>query len=172
MYKKVIAARGTPAWRPLSRCSEQTAAHRDCGKPHQTRERERAEHRGRAEIFYSADVAMLLGRDVIGKFFDCGIQELDGEYDKKRRDHGNVPGRTWRDDKTDRYGQHEGNCFLADRGLGFDAVDNPAQRVLGGAEKALHGAAGCAAAPDRRVLRAETPVTIVRPNIRSVAQPG
>jgi hypothetical protein len=129
--------------RPLSRCLEQSAAYRDRREPHQTRKRERAEHRGRTEIFDSADVAMLLRRDVVGKFFDCGVQELDREYDKERRDHGDVPSKTRRDDKADRYGQRKGNRLLANRGLGFDAVDNPAQRIPGGAEKPLHGAAKC-----------------------------
>jgi hypothetical protein len=129
--------------RPLSRCLEQSAAHRDRREPHQTRKRERAEHRGRTEIFDSADVAMLLRRDMVGKFFDRGVQELDGKQDKERRDHGNVPSKIWRDEKTDRHGQREGNRLLANRGLGFDAVDNPAQRIPGGAEKSLHGAAKC-----------------------------
>jgi hypothetical protein len=137
--------RRAPALRQFSRGSEQPATHRDCREPHQTGKRERAEHRGRAEIFDSADIPMLLGRDVVGKFFDCGVQKLDGEYDKKRRDHGNVPSKTRRNEKPDRHGQREGNSFLADRGLGFDAVDNPAQRVPGGADNSLHGAVGCAA---------------------------
>jgi hypothetical protein len=123
-----------------SRRSEQSAAHRDCREPHQTDKREPAEHGGRAEVFDSADVAMLLGRDVIGQFFDRGIQELDGEHDQKRRNHGNVPGKTRRDEDAERHRDDENNRLLADRGLGFDAVDNPAQRVLGGAEKSLHGA--------------------------------
>ena len=126
---------------PQSRRSEQSAAHRDCREPHQADKRESAEHGGRAEVFDSADVAMLLRRDVVGKFFDCCVQKLDREYDKERRDHGDVPSKTRRDDKADRYGQREGNRLLADRGLGLDAVDNPAQRVLGRAEKSLHGAA-------------------------------
>jgi hypothetical protein len=141
MYKKIIAARGTPAQRPRSRCSEQSATHRDRGEPHQTGKRQPAEYGGRAEILDSANVAMLLRRDVIGKFFDCSIQKLDGKHDEERRDHGNVPNDTRRDDKADRHGQREGNRLLADRGLGLDAVGNPAQRVLGRAEKSLHGAA-------------------------------
>ena len=55
----------------------------------------------------SADVAMLLGRDVIGQFFDRGIQELDGEHDQKRRNHGNVPGKTRRDEDAERHRDHE-----------------------------------------------------------------
>src|SRR4029077_9657615 len=39
---------------------------------------------------------MLLGRDVIGEFFDCGIQKLDGEEHKECRDHGDVPGQARR----------------------------------------------------------------------------
>ena len=78
---------------------------------------------------------MLLARDVVGKFFDCGVEKFYREYRQQSAYHARIPGAAWCDDQAEWQTYHDEKGFLAQRRLGSKAVGEPAQRILGGTVK-------------------------------------
>jgi hypothetical protein len=117
---------------------------------------------------------MVFRCNVIGKFLNRRVQELYRQHDEQYANHGDVPGRIWRNEEAGRYGYRENNGLLAHRCLGRHTIDDSAPRILGGTKDSLHGALPFDQAPARsqRELRYWRMLTIVHPGIRSVAQPG
>ena len=119
--------------------SDQSEAHGERREPDQSAKTQRAENRGRAEILDLADIRMMLARDVVGQLLDRRVQQLDGEHDEERGEHGNIPSEARRDDVAGRQRQRQRDRLLAHGSFGRNAVDNSAPGILGRTVNTLHG---------------------------------
>lgn len=78
---------------------------------------------------------MLLARDVVGEFFDGGVEEFYREHSQQSAYHAGIPGAAWCDDEAEWQTYDDENGFVAQRRLGSKAVGESAQRILGSAVK-------------------------------------
>src|SRR5437588_4362869 len=131
----------TPRHRSCSRdtgraaLSEQSATHRERQQPHQSGQAEATKHGRRTEIFDAPDVLVLLARDVVGEFFDGGVEEFYREHGQQSAYHAGIPGAAWCDEEAERQTYYDEKGFVAQRRLGSKAVGESTQRMLGGAVK-------------------------------------
>jgi hypothetical protein len=106
--------------------SDQPAAYGQRGQPRQPGEADGAEHRRRAMVLDPADRIVVLGRDVVGQLFDCGVEELDRKQPEQRGDHRHVPGDGRCNEDGRNEAGNEGDHLLAERSLAAKAIaDSP-----------------------------------------------
>jgi hypothetical protein len=65
----------------------------------------------------AANGVVLLRRDVIGQFFDRGVEEFDGKQPKQRTDHRHIPGKRRSDEDPGNEPRHQQDHLFAQRRL-------------------------------------------------------
>src|SRR5215469_5883802 len=121
-----------------SALSEQSASHGKRHQPYQPGKTQTAEHGSGAEILNSPDLAVLLGCDVIGEFFDPSVEEFYGEHDEQRAYHSGIPRAARGNDQAQQKSDEDQNRFVAHCRLGLKAVDDTADRILRSAVETFH----------------------------------
>ena len=113
----------------------QSETYRHSREPRQSRKPQRAEYCGGAKVLDHADVAVVLGRDMVGELLDRRIQEFDSKNHQEHADHGDIPGEIRCQKTAERHCQNENNGLLAHGRFAVDGVAEPAQRILRGAKQ-------------------------------------
>src|ERR1700687_2087754 len=103
-------------------CAERSLAPRCRSRSENTGRAETAKCGRRTKIFDAPDVLMLLAGNVVGEFFDGGVEEFYREYGQQSAYHAGIPGAARCDDQAERQTYDDENGFVAQSRVGSTAV--------------------------------------------------
>jgi hypothetical protein len=117
-------------------------------EPDRAREHERQQDSGGAHVLDAFDHQIVVERDAVAEFLDCGVEQFDNENENQRADQGNALAGVRGQEKSERYSNRQRHQLLAERLLRSRCRDEAVPAIDGRLPKSFH-----AIRPNREAAR-------------------
>ena len=107
-------------------------------EPDRAREHERQQNGGGAHVLDAFDHQIMVERDAVAQFFDCGVEQFDNEDEDQRADQRQAPASVCGQEEGERYSDRQRRQLLAERLLRSRRGDEAVPAIDGRLPKPFH----------------------------------